>query len=511
MNVVIWARVSSREQREGYSIDAQLRANRSTAEKSDWNVVKEFVVAESAKRGAERKAFNEMFKWVKANARREKIDVILSHKLDRVCRNMRDAVRLQELEDACGVRLAFVDNQFGPGAAGALSFNVMAAVAQYYSDNLRSEVIKGLDEKVRQGWPTGIAPFGYLNVDDRNEPVIPHPEKADTVVRIFTLYATGDYTFKSLADLLQADGHVYRDSQPRFNRTALSYILNNRFYIGELHRNGQVFEGRYRLLIDRALFEKCQSVLNGKNRRTGNPEIMLSSCVLRCEHCGHAITGEKIRRKLQCGGRNTHIYYRCGNNHPPDDHPKVRWREQDVEATIVRELESIRIPDPEIADWFRESLQCAFSDVTNVQTQKRKLLAKRKTELANMIDRLLNAYLAGTIDEAAFNTKSAQLKAEAANVERDLEQADRFDPRGGELALSVFDFSQNLAEIWRGSNFAVRREILNCVSLNRTLGDLTLVLAKRKPFDFLAERPFLKNSRDDRIRTCDFRLPKPAL
>ena len=28
MNVIIWARVSSREQREGYSIDAQLRLNR---------------------------------------------------------------------------------------------------------------------------------------------------------------------------------------------------------------------------------------------------------------------------------------------------------------------------------------------------------------------------------------------------------------------------------------------------------------------------------------------------
>ena len=165
----------------------------------------------------------------------------------------------------------------------------------------------------------------------------------------------------------------------------------------------------------------------------------------------------------------------------------------------IRELESIRIPDPEISEWFRESLQCAFADVTNLRAQKRKLLTKRRAELTNMIDRLLNAYLAGSIDEATFNTKSTQLKAEATNVERELEQADRFDPKGGELALSVFDFSQNLAEIWRGSNFAVRREILNCVSLNRTLGDLSLVLQKRKPFDFLAERPFLENSRDDRI------------
>ena len=92
-----------------------------------------------------------------------------------------------------------------------------------------------------------------------------------------------------------------------------------------------------------------------------------------------------------------------------------------------------------------------------------------------------------------------QLKGEAKDVERELDQADQFDPQGGELALSVFDFSQNLAKIWRGSYFAVRREILNCVSLNRTLGDLTLVLAKRKPFDFLAESPFLKNSRGDWI------------
>ena len=196
--------------------------------------------------------FNEMFAWVRANAKREKIKAILSHKLDRVCRNIRDAVRLQELEDTCGVQLAFVDNQFGPGAAGALSFNVMAAVAQYYSDNLRSEVLKGMDERVRQGWPTGLAPFGYINVDDRDEPVQPHPEKSHALIRIFEPYASGGYTFESLADVLEREGYVFRPSQPRFNRTTLAWILSNRFYIGELHRNGQVFEGRYKRLIARA-------------------------------------------------------------------------------------------------------------------------------------------------------------------------------------------------------------------------------------------------------------------
>lgn len=49
MNVVIWARVSSREQREGYSIDAQLRATREKVERSGWTCIREFIVAESAK------------------------------------------------------------------------------------------------------------------------------------------------------------------------------------------------------------------------------------------------------------------------------------------------------------------------------------------------------------------------------------------------------------------------------------------------------------------------------
>jgi DNA invertase Pin-like site-specific DNA recombinase len=40
MNVVIWARVSSREQREGYSIDAQLRATRERALKQGCAVVR---------------------------------------------------------------------------------------------------------------------------------------------------------------------------------------------------------------------------------------------------------------------------------------------------------------------------------------------------------------------------------------------------------------------------------------------------------------------------------------
>ena len=496
MNVVIWARVSSREQREGYSIDAQLRATRERAGREGWTVVREFAVAESAKRGAERLAFNEMFAWVRQNARREGIEAILSHKLDRACRNMRDAVRLQELEDTCGVRLAFVENQFGPGAAGALSFNVMAAVAQYYSDNLRSEVLKGMDEKVRQGWPTGLAPFGYVNSDDKDELIKQHPEKARTVVRIFELYARGTGTFKSLADQLQREGHVFRPSQPKFHRTALSYILNNRFYVGDLLHRGQTYPGKHKPLVDRRTFQACQDILAGRNRRTGNPDIPYSGGLFRCAYCGAAVTGEMIRRRLASGAVNVHVYYKCWNAAEPG-HPDVRWRLDDLEAAFEEVLGALVLPSTEVAAWFREALQAAFADITEHQGRQRQALTKRRTELKTMQDRLLTAYLEGMVDEGAYQRKSGDLKTEAALVEESLQQVENVDPKCGEAALAAFDFSQNVVERWRGSKSAVRREIIECVTSNRTLSDVSLCVEKRKPFDALAERPSLRSGRGD--------------
>ncbi|MFW6032206.1 MAG: recombinase family protein, partial [Phycisphaeraceae bacterium] len=134
-----------------------------------------------------------------------------------------------------------------------------------------------------------------------------------------------------------------------------------------------------------------------------------------------------------------------------------------------------------------------------LQTEQKRIIAKRRTELINMQERLLNGYLAGSIDEQTFQIKSLDLKTQIEEVERQLGEADKFDPACGEAALATFEFSQNLVEIWRGSNLAKKRDLLEMVSLNRKVSDVTLVLEKRKPFDFLVERPFLQKSRGDRI------------
>ena len=60
------------------------------------------------------------------------------------------------------------------------------------------------------------------------------------------------------------------------------------------------------------------------------------------------------------------------------------------------------------------------------------------------------------------------------------------------MSPALFDFSQRLVDLWRRSNSEEKRQIVDCVSLNRSLTAASLCVTKRKPFDWIAERPFLE-------------------
>ena len=57
-----------------------------------------------------------------------------------------------------------------------------------------------------------------------------------------------------------------------------------------------------------------------------------------------------------------------------------------------------------------------------------------------MQDRLLNAYLAGTVDEVVYKAKSNELKSEAAKTDESLAQLGDVGPARGETALALFDW-----------------------------------------------------------------------
>ena len=101
-----------------------------------------------------------------------------------------------------------------------------------------------------------------------------------------------------------------------------------------------------------------------------------------------------------------------------------------------------------------------------------------------MQDRLLNAYLANTIDEATYNAKSAELKSDALKAEEEIEKLNDVQPLDADLGLKLFDWSQNVAELWLGSNNRQKREILDLLCLNRAMSDVSLLLSKEKAVRF---------------------------
>jgi len=102
---VIYARVSSREQeREGYSIPAQLKLLHEYARKLGLRVVHEFVDIESAKNPG-RREFGNMLSFLEND---EHCRIILVEKTDRLYRNRTDALRVEQLEQDRDVQIHLV-------------------------------------------------------------------------------------------------------------------------------------------------------------------------------------------------------------------------------------------------------------------------------------------------------------------------------------------------------------------------------------------------------------------
>src|SRR5690349_872945 len=149
---VIYARVSSKEQeREGFSIPAQLKLLREYAFRNDLRLVKEFVDVETAKTSG-RQNFDQMVKFFGLN---RECRIVLVEKTDRLYRNLRDAVTLEDLD--IEIHLVKEGQIISKDAKSQtkLIHGMHLVLARHYIENLREEVKKGMREKAEQGMYPG--------------------------------------------------------------------------------------------------------------------------------------------------------------------------------------------------------------------------------------------------------------------------------------------------------------------------------------------------------------------
>lgn len=162
MRAALYARVSSEEQLEGYSIDAQKRAFQALLGGREWTPYREYIEEGKSAR-AEDINKRPMFKGMIADALAGKFDVVMVHKLDRFSRNLRITLDYFEKLLKAGIAFVSINEQMDfTTPSGRVHLALLGAFAQYYSDNLSQETKKGWHERRMQGLYCGTLPFGAM-------------------------------------------------------------------------------------------------------------------------------------------------------------------------------------------------------------------------------------------------------------------------------------------------------------------------------------------------------------
>ncbi len=191
---ILFARVSTKDQEEfGHSLPAQIEKLRGYANDNGFKVIKEFSFQETGGLKKQRRKFQEMISYLKRHDP-ENMPVLLCMNVDRVTRNFKDAVEIDDLRQA-GLNVHFVQDGFliTPQSTGNDLFNWEAKVfiAKQYLNRVRDDAVRSREYKIKKGEWTHRAPIGYLNARDTNgkTTVILDPDRAPLVRRLFIEYA----------------------------------------------------------------------------------------------------------------------------------------------------------------------------------------------------------------------------------------------------------------------------------------------------------------------------------
>lgn len=318
----VYTRVSTDEQaREGYSLDAQLKAIKKYAQNNDILIDSKYIFSDegiSGRKAEKRPAFMEMIKQAKSKPK--KFDLILVHKFDRFSRNREDSVVYKSLlKKEYNIPVISISEPLDPDDKMSVIMEAfLEAMAEYYSLNLSGEVKKGQLEKHSKGELQTNPSFGY---DVSNNKLIINENESKVVKMIFEQYAIDNLPMMNIAKNINALNIKTKRGSHFENRT-IYYMLNNPVYIGKLRytpgrRNSYDFDdpntilvdGQHEPIIDLELWNSVQMKL-AKNAKWKKPKQHIdlnpkhwTKGLVRCKECGCTmVTCGKT--KLRCNGYN---------------------------------------------------------------------------------------------------------------------------------------------------------------------------------------------------------------
>ena len=512
---VMLARVSSRKQERGASLDAQVESIQAYCHRNDLTIVepmpKAFVFTESSTRGG-RKKFNEMIDFIEHQKRKTAIVV---HTLDRLQRGFGECEKIKELLKADKIEVHFIqealildkfssDDDFTRYDFGILS-------AKLYLTSMNRNVKRSQKHNREAGLWQGLAPIGYLNAKDERKraTLILDPERAPIIKQIFEEYATGDHSIQSVWKSALDKG--FTSKEPNYNPRSKNFgircpvsknkihdILTNPFYYGCMYVADEEIDEKtkkpiktfykkiqhvYEPIISKELFDKVQAILKSKNRENFCKEQKYAGIpfslrgLIKCE-CGCMMTPERHKKK-----GNIYTYLRCP--HRNKDCKQYLVPEETILNQLNQEIfQKIRI-SPTMHELLKTSIIQSLEDEKKINANVRKKITDEIFMVDSRLERLWESYLDRVIDKPKYESEKEKYLTQKRELE---EKANKYTDITKELkenvekAINFVADVSNLMEVASpdDKNMLLKRLLDNCV----LHGD-TLTYDIKAPFDKL--------------------------
>ena len=474
---VVYARVSSKEQeREGFSIPAQLRLLRDYAVSNGLTVAREFIDVETAKHTG-RPAFGEMLVHLRSH---REIRVILAEKTDRLYRNLKDWVVIDDLDLEVHVVKEGSVLSSRSRSSDKFMHGIRVLMAKNYIDNLAEETRKGQLEKAEQGiWPS-FAPLGYRNVlrSDGKKAIEPDPRLAPLVTMMFERFAQDDISIKDLALTMGREGLCFRKSRVGVNTATVHRMLRQRIYSGDFDWCGAVYRGVHTPLVSGVLWQRVQHILderNAKRPKAGRHRFAFQGLV-RCGHCSCSMVAERHK------GR--YVYYRCTGFRGRC--PERYTREETLRQQIAEYLAELRVDD-EVLSWIVDDLRTGGQEARGQLDRDIAELQREIDRLQERIDTMYMDRLEGRVSVEFFDRKSGAWRQEQDRLRAGIEHWRQSRPGDIEVGITALERAaqaglefESLPEFESGQLAA--KVLSNCSWI-----DARLKAEYRPPFDSILE------------------------
>jgi site-specific DNA recombinase len=413
VRVAIYRRISTDEERQPFSLDAQQeRLAAYVAAQPGWVLSRSYSDRMSGKR-LDRPGLQQALH----DARAGRYELLLVFKVDRLARSTGGLAKVLEELDAAGVAFRSASEPFDTAtAAGRMMMQMLGVFAEFEREMIVERTRMGLARKAARGeWTGGTPPFGYRYHPERRI-LLPVPSEAALVQRIFTLYAERRVGSAAISGLLNDAGQPTSRGR-RWTPNRVLGVLRNPTYTGRLPFNGQQHQASHEPIIDRELFQRAQLLLaersDSPRAQAANATDYLLTSFLRCQRCGHGFVGTAAH-----GNGGT---YRLPGGRPPRaaglacpasgrqaELAGVRATLAERRAAIdryLRAFEARRLPESTCAHRLAE----LDREVQGLEARAAALEAECDTTPAMSTDRLL-AGIRGRIERVVAEGAPEQLK-----------------------------------------------------------------------------------------------------